>query len=102
MGYLIQNAAGIFSTAAPGSTDLRISGGTITEIGTGLRPAEDHPEETIDARGCIVWPGLVNTHYHLAQSLLKGVPAGLNQDLGERAGRTRAHPAGATRCFAAT
>lgn len=83
MGYLIQNAAGIFSTAAPGSTDLRISGNTITEIGTGLRPAEDQPEETIDARGCVVWPGLVNTHHHLAQSLLKGVPAGLNQDLGD-------------------
>ena len=30
-----------------------------------------------------MWPGLVNTHHHLAQSILKGVPAGLNQRLGE-------------------
>jgi cytosine/adenosine deaminase-related metal-dependent hydrolase len=28
-------------------------------------------------------PGLVNTHHHLAQSIMKGVPAGLNQGLGE-------------------
>ena len=35
-------------------------------------------EEIIDAAGCLVTPGLVNTHHHLFQSLTKAVPGGQN------------------------
>ena len=35
-------------------------------------------EKTIDAAGCLVTPGLVNTHHHLFQSLTKAVPGGQN------------------------
>ena len=35
-------------------------------------------ERVIDARGCVIYPGWVNTHHHLFQSLLKGIPAGIN------------------------
>ena len=35
-------------------------------------------EKIIDAAGCLVTPGLVNTHHHLFQSLTKAVPGGQN------------------------
>lgn len=85
MNYLIKNAAAIFqssvevdSTATP--QDIRVSAGIITEIGYGLL-AES--EEVIDVSGCVIYPGLVNTHHHIAQSILKGIPEGLNQPLGD-------------------
>ncbi|MCM3060833.1 amidohydrolase family protein, partial [Bacillus subtilis] len=38
-------------------------------------------ERVIDASHCVVYPGWINTHHHLFQNLLKGVPAGINADL---------------------
>lgn len=59
----------------PAGTDIRVRAGVIAAIGT-LAP---EPGETvIDARGCVVYPGWVNTHHHLFQSLLKGIPAGID------------------------
>ncbi|MEH6563756.1 MAG: amidohydrolase family protein [Halopseudomonas sp.] len=83
MAYLIKNATAIFSPTQSDARDLRISGGKITELGTNLQPLADQSEQVIDAAGCVVWPGLVNTHHHLAQSIMKGVPEGLNQNLGD-------------------
>jgi len=52
--------------------DILIRGGRIAEIGTNLNASEgaDH----INAQGCLVTPGLVNTHHHLYQSLTRAVP----------------------------
>ena len=58
--------------------DVRIRSGVIAAIGT-LTPEPN--ERVIDARGCVVYPGWVNTHHHLFQSLLKGIPAGINLPL---------------------
>ncbi|MFV8816275.1 amidohydrolase family protein [Haliea sp. E17] len=63
-----------------GRGDIRIAGNRIVEIGTNLQAAGD--AERIDASGCVAFPGLVNTHHHLFQSLLKGVPAGIDKALG--------------------
>ncbi|MFY9509840.1 MAG: amidohydrolase family protein [Rubrivivax sp.] len=60
---------------ATAGTDLRIRAGVITAIGT-LAP--EPGEQVLDATGCVVYPGYVNTHHHLFQSLLKGIPAGIN------------------------
>jgi 8-oxoguanine deaminase len=48
-----------------------------------LGPAAELPREAdrvVDARGCIVIPGLVNTHHHFFQTLTRAVPG--TQDAG--------------------
>lgn len=51
--------------------DIQIEGGVIQAIGPNL------PErgEVVRAEGCLVTPGLVNTHHHLYQTLTRAVPA---------------------------
>lgn len=83
MNYLIQNAVGIASPESPDAQDIRVRDGRITELGRNLEPTPEQPEILVNASGCVIWPGLVNTHHHLAQSIMKGVPEGLNQGLGE-------------------
>lgn len=69
---LIGDAAGTRFEGA-----LRIKDGLIAEMGA-LTPQAG--ETVIDARGCVVTPGLVNTHHHLFQSLLKGLALDLALD----------------------
>ncbi|HKX73851.1 MAG TPA: amidohydrolase family protein [Acidimicrobiia bacterium] len=47
--------------------DVLVEAGRIAEIGTGLRARD---ALTIDATNSIVMPGFVDTHHHLAESLL--------------------------------
>ena len=55
--------------------DILIRGGVIAAIGSDL--AAHHPgAEVLNAAGCVVTPGLVNTHHHLYQSLTRAVPGG--------------------------
>ncbi len=60
---------------AGAGTDVRVRNGLIFATGS-LRP--EPGERIIEASGCVVYPGWVNTHHHLFQSLLKGIPAGIN------------------------
>lgn len=52
--------------------DIHLSDGQITAIGHDL-PVQG---EVVEATGCVVTPGLVNTHHHLYQSLTRAVPGG--------------------------
>ena len=57
--------------------------GVITAVGTtdALAPLLQSADRTIDARGCVVTPGLVNTHHHLYQSLTRAVPGATDASL---------------------
>ncbi|SDF54427.1 8-oxoguanine deaminase [Sulfitobacter delicatus] len=50
--------------------DLLLRDGVIVEIGQGLQTTG----EVVEAKGCVVTPGLVNTHHHLYQSMTRAVP----------------------------
>lgn len=69
-----------------GVADVLVSGKLIKTVAPALTN-DDSGTRIIDARGKLVWPGLINTHHHLAQSLLKGVPAGLGSGLDDWLGQ---------------
>ncbi len=77
MGRLIVRNAARIVTMDGGRRELAdasvlIEDGVIRAVGD----VEDGEGEVIDARGCVVTPGLVNTHHHLYQTLTRVVPAG--------------------------
>src|SRR3546814_13169606 len=57
--------------------------GAIVAIGTSaeLAPLADEADAVIEARGCVVTPGLVNTHHHLFQTLTRALPGAINVSL---------------------
>lgn len=52
--------------------DLLMRDGVIVAVGQGLTTSG----MIVEARGCVVTPGLVNTHHHLYQTLTRVVPGG--------------------------
>nr|WP_249780122.1 amidohydrolase family protein [Bradyrhizobium sp. dw_411] len=60
------------------SGSIRVRDGVIVEIGA-LQAQPD--ERRLDASGCVIYPGLISTHHHLFQSVLKGVKSGINLPL---------------------
>ncbi|MCE8534896.1 8-oxoguanine deaminase [Ruegeria pomeroyi] len=74
--HLIRNADTILTMDADRSelvgADILIRDGIVAAIGPNLATMG----EVHEARGCVVTPGLVNTHHHLYQSLTRAVPGG--------------------------
>jgi cytosine/adenosine deaminase-related metal-dependent hydrolase len=56
-------------TEVPGGW-VAVRGGVVVEVGTGPEP---EATEVLDATGCLVTPGLINTHHHLYQNLTRGL-----------------------------
>ncbi|EKE70088.1 8-oxoguanine deaminase [Celeribacter baekdonensis] len=52
--------------------DILVRDGVIEAVGQGLY---DDDAQIVDGRGCLVTPGLINTHHHLYQTLTRAVPA---------------------------
>jgi cytosine/adenosine deaminase-related metal-dependent hydrolase len=58
--------------------DVYIEGPEIKKVGKGLKVKAD---TVIDAKGCVVMPGMVNTHHHLYQTLTRNLPKVQNAEL---------------------
>jgi cytosine/adenosine deaminase-related metal-dependent hydrolase len=71
---ILRNARAILTMDDAGSeladADIHIRDGQIIAIG----PRISAPGDSIDCGGCVVTPGLVNTHHHLYQTLTRAVP----------------------------
>ncbi|MBE9373755.1 8-oxoguanine deaminase [Saccharopolyspora sp. HNM0983] len=52
-----------------------LDGTTIVAVGPGSAPRQSGPVVRIDATGCLLTPGLVNTHHHLYQWATRGYAA---------------------------
>ncbi len=71
---LIQNAEAIVTVDGGDrvlrNANLYAEDGIIRSVG----PEAPSADETVDARGCFVYPGLVNTHHHLYQTFTRNLP----------------------------
>jgi len=84
---LIRNAAVIAvmddagTEIAGGAVAMR--DGAILAIGTTaeLAPLAGHADVIIEAAGCVITPGLVNTHHHLYQTLTRALPGATEASL---------------------
>lgn len=75
---LIKNAWCI-ATMDSGRRELQggwvsITGGFVEAVGSSTDPLPT-ASEVIDAAGCLVTPGLINTHHHLYQNLTRALPS---------------------------
>lgn len=83
MSILIKNAT-IVSMGSPGVIEngtLVVEGTRIVSIGARREnaPDEEHADEIIDAAGKIVMPGLIDTHFHTCQQLMRGIRAAITR-----------------------
>ncbi len=53
------------------NASVHVSGSKIVAVGTDLQAPG---AERLDASGCVVIPGMVNTHHHLYQTMFRNVP----------------------------
>ena len=69
---LLKNAALVLTMDGSelADTDILLKDGQIAAVGQGLKSAG----ATLNLEGCLVTPGLVNTHHHLFQTLTRAVP----------------------------
>jgi len=59
---------------------IAVTGGVVSGVGAAGEPVPD-AAEVLDASGCLVTPGLVNTHHHLYQNLTRSYGPAINGSL---------------------
>ena len=55
--------------------------GTTAELTERLNRSGETPDEILNLSGHVLLPGLINTHHHMSQSLIRAVPTAQNQGL---------------------
>ena len=81
---LIKNASAIVTMD---NNESVISNGNILINGSRIEAVGDTPnitytpDEVLDATGCYIYPGLVNTHHHLYQTFTRNLPQVQNMEL---------------------
>ena len=53
---------------------IRVKGRQVVDVGSEPCPDEE-ADASFDLSGCLVIPGLINTHHHFFQSIARGIPA---------------------------
>jgi 8-oxoguanine deaminase len=61
--------------------DVLVENDRITAIGRGLKAKQGADLRVIDATNCVVYPGFVNCHHHLYQTLTRNIPKVQNAKL---------------------
>ena len=61
--------------------DVLVENDRITAIGRGLQAKQGADLRVIDATNCVVYPGFVNCHHHLYQTLTRNIPKVQNAKL---------------------
>jgi len=59
---------------------VAITNGFVEAVGASTDP-QPKARETVDASGCLVTPGLINTHHHLYQNLTRALPSMTSEPL---------------------
>lgn len=78
---LIKNASAVITCDSKDTVmehaNILINNGVISYIG----PEAQTADETLDASGYLVYPGLINTHHHLYQTFSRNLPQVQNMEL---------------------
>ena len=61
---------------------VAVTGGLVSAVGGAADPPPG-ARETLDASGCLVTPGLINTHHHMYQNLTRSYAPTVNGTLFE-------------------
>lgn len=61
--------------------DVLVENDRIAAIGRGLKPKPGADLRVIDATNCVVYPGFINCHHHLYQTLTRNIPKVQNAKL---------------------
>ena len=88
MSNLILSNIGLLVTMDDERSELSgvnivIRDGIIDQIGVSSNPTQIDGTRTVDMSGYAVFPGLINTHHHLYQTLTRAVPGAQNTGLFE-------------------